>query len=277
MKNYWKLVRGHAHPARFVAARLLMATGACRLFTIRQRGFVLRFHPANLPSQLWIDPAGREDALAFFRDYLKAGDRVVDVGANVGDTVLAAAVQVGPAGHVIGIEPHPRTFRFLRENIALNAAANVEVINVAVGAIAGTARFSDDRRDDMNRIDGGRLEVPVKRLDDLITGRDPIALLKVDVEGYEKFVFAGGRDLLERVQCVHFEVSSLHFPRFGYATRDLLALLCDAGFALFRLSGPRQIAPIDTTFDTERFENLVAVRDAAEFVRRTGWSQAPAA
>ncbi len=37
VKNYWKLVRGHARPARFLAARLLMATGACRLFTIRQQ------------------------------------------------------------------------------------------------------------------------------------------------------------------------------------------------------------------------------------------------
>lgn len=254
-----------------------MATGACRLFTIRQHGFVLRFHPANLSSQLWIDPSGREDALAFFRDYLKPGDQVVDVGANIGDTVLAAAVQVGAAGHVIGIEPHPRTFRFLRDNVALNPVTNVEVINVAVGAVPGTARFSDDRRDDMNRVDGGTLEVPVRRLDDLIPGDDPIALLKVDVEGYEKFVFAGGPGVLERTQCVHFEVSALHFARFGYATPDVLTLLSGAGFALFRIDGRRQIVPVDLTFDTERYENLIAVRDTAEFLRRTGWSQAPSA
>lgn len=275
MKNYWTLVRNHPRPGRFLAARLLMATGACRLFTIEQQGFVVRFHPANLSSQLWIDPHGRDEALSFFRDYLKPGDRVIDVGANIGDTVLAASVQVGPSGHVVGIEPHPRTFRFLQENIALNGVRNVELINVAAGSAPGTALFSDDRRDDMNRIDGGSLQVPVKRLDDLIGSAGPVALLKVDVEGYEKRVFEGGVGVLKRTRCVHFEVSTLHFPRFGYTTRDLLTLLCDAGFSLFRLGAPRQFTPITVDFETEPFENLAALRDADEFARRTGWSQAP--
>ena len=277
MKNYWKLVRGHARPARFVAARLLMATGACRFLTIQQRGFAIRFHRANLSSQLWIDPHGRDEALSFFRDYLKPGDRVVDVGANIGDTVLTAAMMVGRSGSVIGLEPHPGTFRFLRENVALNGARNVELHNVAAGSASGAARLSDDRRDDMNRIDGGSLPVTVQRLDDLITSPDPIALLKVDVEGYEKFVFEGAPGVLKRTRCVHFEVSSLHFARFGYATRDVLALLGDAGFALFRLSGPRAFMAITSTFDTEAFENLLALRDPAEFSRRTGWLQAPSA
>lgn len=275
MKNYWALVRGHARPVRFLAARLLMATGACRLFTIKQRGFTVWFHPANLSSQLWIDPHGRDEALSFFRDYLKPGDHVIDVGANIGDTVLAAAVQVGPSGHVIGIEPHPRTFKFLQQNVALNGACNVELINVSAGSAPGTARFSDDRRDDMNRVDGGRLQVPMKRLDDLVPHSEPVALLKVDVEGYEKFVFEGAPDVLKRTCCVHFEVSALHFAGFGYTTRDLLTLLRDAGFSLFRLSAPREFTPAATSFETEPIENLIALRDADAFARRTGWSQTP--
>ena len=274
MKKYLRVVMRHPRPGRFLAARLLMATGACRLFTIRQHGFAVRFHPANLSSQLWIDPHGRDEALSFFRDYLKPGDRVVDVGANIGDTVLAASMQVGPSGHVLGIEPHPRTFRFLQENVALNGVRNVELINVAAGSAPGTAQFSDDRRDDMNRINGGSLRVPVKRLDDLVAGAEPIALLKVDVEGYEKHVFEGAPAVLKRTRCVHFEVSTLHFPRFGYTTRDLLTLLRDAGFGLFRLA-PRQFMPITVGFETAPFENLVAVRDADEFARRTGWSLVP--
>ncbi len=256
-------------------ARLLMATSACRWMTIRQRGFTLRFHPANLSSQLWIDPHERDGALGFFRDYLKPGDHVVDAGANIGDTVLTAAVQVGPSGHVIGIEPHPRTFRFLQENVALNQVSHVELINVAAGAATGSAPFADDRRDDMNRIDGGTLQVAVRRLDDLVLGAGPFALLKVDVEGYEKFVFDGATELLKRTRCVYFEVSSLHSSRFGYSTHDLLTLLEGAGFRLFRLSAPRAIVAITTEFETEPFENLVALRDVDEFVRRTGWSPRP--
>jgi FkbM family methyltransferase len=272
VKNYWHLAANHKRPGRFVTARLLMSTGLCRFFRIKQRGYQLRFHAANLSSQLWIDPNEREESLVFFRDYLKAGDRVVDVGANVGDTVLASSAQVGITGHVVGIEAHPRTFRFLQENIRLNGTTNVELINAAVGATSGTVRFSDDRRDDMNRVDGGSLQVRMERLDDLVTGDLPVALLKVDVEGYEKFVFDGAAQVLQRARCVHFEVSALHFRRFGYRTRDLLRLLSGRDFRLFCFTGPRILSSINTDFDTELFENLVALRDVEEFRRRAGWT-----
>lgn len=272
MKKYWKLVREHKRPCRFLAARLLMATGLCRFFTIKQRGYKLRFHPANLSSQLWIDRNDREKALTFFRDYLKLGDRVVDVGANIGDTVLVASTQVGRSGRVIGVEPHPRTFRFLQENTRLNGVANVELINAAVGATSGTVRFSDDRRDDMNRVDGGNLHVAIARLDELVSDTLPLALLKVDVEGYEKFVFEGAGEVLRRAQCVYFEVSALHFCRFGYSTRDVLQLLRCKGFHLFRAQKPSGLISITTDFDTDPFENLVALRNLEDFRRRTGWT-----
>jgi len=43
MKHYLRVVMRHPRPGRFLAARLLMASGACRLFTIRQHGFAVRF------------------------------------------------------------------------------------------------------------------------------------------------------------------------------------------------------------------------------------------
>jgi len=248
-----------------------MTTGLCRLFTIRQRGYHLRFHPSNLSSQLWIDPEERQEALRFFRDYLKLGDRVVDVGANIGDTVLTAATQVGIAGHVTGFEPHPRTFRFLQDNIQLNRAANVELINCAVGASAGIVRFSDNRRDDMNRVDGGDVSVSIMRLDMCLPDTLPVALLKIDVEGYEKFVLEGAGRVLEQALCIHFEVCASHFRRFGYSTSELLRLLCERGFRLFRLHEPRGLVSITVEYDTDSFENLIALRDVDDFRRRTGW------
>ena len=119
---------------------------------------------------------------------------------------------------------------------------------------------------------GGSLEVPVARLDDLVPERTPIALLKVDVEGYEKFVFEGAPELLTQARCLYFEVSSLHFPQFGYSTRDLLTLVERAGFRLFRANDRRALLPITTRFDTADFENLVALRDVNDFMRRSGWS-----
>jgi hypothetical protein len=71
---------------------------------------------------------------------------------------------------------------------------------------------------------------------------------------------------------VYFEVSSLHFPQFGYSTRDLLTLIEGSGFRLFRANDQRELIPTTTEFDTVEFENLVALRDVNDFMRRTGWS-----
>lgn len=72
MKNYLAILRKQEKPLRFLTGRLLVATGLCRLFVIQQTGYQLHFHPANLACQLWINPHQREDALVFFRDYLKS-------------------------------------------------------------------------------------------------------------------------------------------------------------------------------------------------------------
>jgi FkbM family methyltransferase len=272
VKNYWKLLRNHPKPARFLAARVLMATGLSRTIVIRQPGYRLRFHNANLSSQLWIDPTGANESQAFFRDYLETGDLVLDIGANIGTTVLTASVQVGNIGRVVGVEAHPRTFEFLEDNVRLNRASNVRLINSAVGATAGTIAFSDDRRDDMNRVGGGGLEIPIDRLDALVTEPGPVALLKVDVEGYEKFVFEGATDVLRRTSSVYFEVSAPHFARFAYSTRDVLQLLMRDGFNVYRVSGPATLTAITPEFDTDHFENLVALRNEPDFKRRTGWA-----
>jgi FkbM family methyltransferase len=271
VKNYLKLAINHKRPARFVVARLLMSTGLCRLFRIRQRGYELWFHAANLSSQLWIDPTERDDALKFFRDYLKPGDRVVDVGANIGDTVLVASTQVGGAGHVVGLEAHPRTFRCLEENVRLNRATNVKLIESAVGAESRMIRFSNDRRDDMNMVGGGTLLIRMNRLDDLLSSTLPVTLLKIDVEGYERFVLEGATETLRRTQCVYCEVCAAHFRRFGYATRDVLQLLWRAGFLLYRVIGPSRLIAIGADFEAETYENLIALREIDEFCARTHW------
>jgi FkbM family methyltransferase len=272
MKNYLRILLTHEKPLSFVVARLLMATRLCRFLTIQQCGYRLWFHPANLSSQLWINPRAREEALIFFRAYLRHGDHVVDVGTNVGDTVITSALAVGETGSVLGIEAHPRTFSYLQENLKLNGLSNVTVIHTAVGASTGTVLFSDERRDDMNRVGEGTLSVRLERLDQLVPLDLAVKLLKVDVEGYEKFVFDGSPELLKRTECIFFEVSSLHFARFEYTTKDVLKLLQTSGFKLFRISSTNSISSISLEFESEHFENLLALRDESDFKARTNWS-----
>jgi FkbM family methyltransferase len=223
---------------------------------------------------LWIDPHESDRDLAFLHAYLQEGDFVIDVGANIGETVLTAWTRVGEQGSIMAFEPHPRTFRFLERNLALNGVCNVQAFNLGLGDEKGLVGFADERREDLNCVDraNSSFTVRLERLDSIAPAGRMVNLLKVDVEGYEKFVFAGATEVLQQTQCVYFEVSASHFRRFGYSTRDLLHLLVGKGFSLFRIREPKVLTPITTDFDTSRFENLVAMRDAQEVRRRTGWT-----
>lgn len=251
--------------------RALVKSGLCRLLTIPQSGYRLRFYPSNLSEQLWADPSWREPELMLMRTYLQPGDKIIDVGANVGDTALTASLKVGAEGHVWAIEAHPRTFGYLTGNIRLNGVTNVSALNVAASDTPGIVNFGDGRRDDMNRVGEQGVSVQALRLDDLIEFRGPVALLKVDVEGYELPVMRGAIELLKSTRCVYFEIAQNHFQTFGYDVRTLLSLFTGLGFVLLKSEPGARAQQITPEYIAKGVENLLAVRDTAEFAQRTGW------
>lgn len=271
INHYLSVIKRHPKPFRFIVAKLLFVTGLCRLFVIKQDGYKLRFHPSNLAFQLWINPEQREKDLAFFRAYLKSGDYVIDVGANIGDTVLVSSTLVTTNGTVVGIEAHPRTFSFFIDNLKLNNISNVEAVNCAIGDTEGELSFSDDWRDDMNKVGKGKLTVPVNTLNKLITNEYKVSLLKIDVEGYEKFVINGASNILKNVNCIYFEVGEQHFSMYNYSIRDLLDLLEQHEFKLFKIINFNRLSAITSMYETDKVENLVALRDTQDFIQRTGW------
>ena len=135
-------------------------------------------------------------------------------------------------------------------------------------------RFANEKNDDLNKVtntDSG-IEVEMDTLDNILNiDADSIALLKIDVEGYEKFVLEGADIILKRTQCVFFESSKEHFTNFGYSTEDLNEMLFDRGFELFRFTN-NELITIDKSYvPSNKFENLIAVRDLEDFLNRTNY------
>jgi FkbM family methyltransferase len=251
---------------RFVAGRFLWRSRLCQRLTIETPLYRLRFFPTALSCALWTDPGSRRSDDQFFREYLRPGDTVVDVGANVGTLTLTAAALVGPAGAVFSIEAHPRTFEFLRANLALNPFTNVTPIQAAAGEEAGVLRFTDGRLDDQNHVStgAGALEVPVKRLDDLVFAAT-VRLLKIDVEGFELFVLRGAPKLLARTDCVYFECGEEGYGRYGYRVADVTRLLQGAGFSVYER---REQALSPFVALRRHHQNLVALRLGSPGSRR---------
>ena len=244
------------------------------MLRIRTHGYIIYFHPSEFSCDLWYDPSIRMREINLIKSYLKPGDTYVDVGANIGTLVLAAAFAVQQSGRVIAFEPHPRIFRYLRSNVALNRVNNVEMHNCALGERSDTVSFSDFKADDVNKVtlSSGKITVPLRTLEDELTSVERISLLKIDVEGYEKFVLEGAASSLSKVACVYIELSENNFKQFGYCSTDVVEVLEELGFEIYEFvddTGVSRMGPEHRLTTSE--VNIIAVRSIKEFVRRTGW------
>jgi len=140
-----------------------------------------------------------------------------------------------------------------------------------MGRQQGHVVFSDKRQDDRNAVvtNGRGVSVEMKRLDDLNIEAPTIALLKIDVEGYEKFVLEGADRLLEKTLCVHYESFERHFQEFGYDCVQLNEMMNAHGFHLFRFE-QGALTSIERSHVSETVENIVALRDLDDYKQRTG-------
>jgi FkbM family methyltransferase len=146
-----------------------------------------------------------EGEIELFRQFVRPGMVVVEVGANIGVHTVFLAQAVGMTGHVLAFEPQRVVFQTLCANLALNSIANVRTWQAAVGSAAGDIVVPAlDPRHEHNFGGlglGGHLmgeRVPMMTLDSLKLPQ--CHLLKIDVEGMEQQVLEGARELVARTQ-----------------------------------------------------------------------------
>lgn len=143
--------------------------------------------------------------LPYLANYLPAGGLVVDVGANVGDT-LAAMYSSNPSLDFVCVEADDKYFAILEQNISRIHSNNANVSIVPIKALAGEsvsnvvlegkggtkkAVFSQD----------GAATLNSRTLDSILDGGNTksIVLIKSDVDGYDFDVIDSAR----RVICEH--------------------------------------------------------------------------
>lgn len=269
LKHYISRLSQERKPVRFLLSRFLQRTRLGTFLYIYRDGYVLRFYPTALSATLWLNPQERLQDESFLRMYLKAGDTYLDVGANIGTLVLTASNSVGPSGKVYAFEAHPVTARYLRKNLALNNVSNVVVYNLALSDKEGSVGFSSFQSDDQNCVSDADNALMVKALplDDVCSSISTIALLKIDVEGYEKVVLEGGRRTLESVSVVYLEVNEDAFRKFGYGFSDIFDFLVGCGFVLCKLDG-ETLVTLCRDYRPHVTSNILALRDINQFVER---------
>jgi FkbM family methyltransferase len=137
--------------------------------------------------------------------FLRDGDIVIDVGANIGTHAVPFSEFVGRTGMVLAFEPQQLAFQMLCGNAVLNGCNNLKGFNVAVGEQPGRIglQLSPDPSVAFNfgylktgKEFEGQCQTQVVKLDDCDVKN--CRLIKIDVEGAEARVLAGALKLIGR-------------------------------------------------------------------------------
>jgi FkbM family methyltransferase len=203
--------------------------------------------PMMLARALGCYELSKQEAL---KQFLRSGSVFVDVGCNKGDFSLLASRLVGVEGRVLSFEPHPENCRWLRRSIAKNEYGNIDLYELALSDVSGTAQLHLGQKSGFHTLlagklkkEKGALEVKTRRLDDLLAEIRfdlPIDAMKIDVEGAEMHVLKGARETISRSPNIVLFLD-VH-PQHGVKPQEVCDCLQGLGLKLFAEQPPFNIA-----------------------------------
>jgi FkbM family methyltransferase len=215
-----------------------------------------------------------EKEASFLTAWLQPGMTAIDIGANLGVYSLPMARLVGSRGQVFAYEPGSEPRGFLQRSRELNRPCNLEIAASALsdGEREGYLVFGESS--EVSALgQGGRGEpVRVTSLD--AEDRNPRwgspDFVKIDAEGEEERIIAGGRAFFSRYSpLIMFEVNS------GAGINEgLLSSFRNIGYELYRaLVGVPLLVPIeaDDLLDSAELNLFAAKPDRAESLSREGF------
>jgi FkbM family methyltransferase len=187
-----------------------------------------------------------------FKQLLRPGDVVVDIGANAGYFTLLSAMRVGEAGKVISFEPIPGVRRQLEENIELNRLRNCVVRGEAIFNMDGSRSFFQGPTDHLGVSSLRNLDdcssvftVASARLDDVLANEPKISLIKIDIEGAECHALEGMMRCLERHRpAVIVEITEEYLQEMDRSPGDLYGIFASLDYQGY-LIADEGLIPLD--------------------------------
>ncbi len=133
--------------------------------------------------------------------FVKKGDTVVEVGANIGFYSAVISTAVGEKGMLHAFEPEPTNFRHLQSTIG--KMQNVKANNVAVSDKKGklnlytSTLLNVDHRTYAVSEYGKVLSVDADSIDSYLNGNNKVDFIKMDIQGAEMFALRGMSNTLD--------------------------------------------------------------------------------
>jgi FkbM family methyltransferase len=184
--------------------------------------------------------------------------RLLDVGSHFGLFTLAALKFGGAAARVVAVDPSAYPNRVLRANLNLmNALERVRIVEAAVGARIGELPMLTAGAGGMHFLIASNSDRPDAKSAKMTTVTElvreagyPFTHLKIDVEGHEEHVLAGGIDFIREFKPLIFlELHGQILRNSGRDPRVVMNLLGDCGYRKYEWRGhlidPREAAEMD--------------------------------
>ena len=211
----------------------------------------------------------------FIKSHVKAGDHVLDIGANIGYFSLVMADLVGEKGRVDAFEPLPFLYSLFEDSIRKNDLANRVVLNKKVlsskdGLVSlCAANFGETPNNGGAHLSSEAESLPMGhavyecdavRLDSLHFD-SPVSFIKLDVEGAEPLVMKGAEICLQNHKpTILSEIHKEQLHRVsGTSSRDFMRMMKDYGYSAYKLKTNSSQVVIDTSREVE---NVVFRPDA---------------
>lgn len=201
----------------------------------------------NLGSELLINGIYEKSTVSFLRNHLKTGDIYFDVGANIGSLGMPV-IQKKTEVRYVGFEASPDTFDYLKFNFEQNDMQDYELHNCVVheannqpikfyqaekyGESSSAPTFTKEH-----------VIVNSLSLDNFCFEKNitHINLMKVDVQGFELFVFKGLQSLLrdKKVDNILFEFEHWAEELAGVEIGAAQQYLLDLDYQLYDINGKK--------------------------------------
>jgi FkbM family methyltransferase len=195
--------------------------------------------------------------LRLYRRLVKAGDIILDIGANIGAHTMPLARLVGETGMVVAFEPTKYAYTKLIRNAALNpelgpriAAWQMMLVGSETDSLPDAiySSWPLESSSDLHSAHQGRLMptegAAVSTLDGHVRrhGLQKIDFIKLDVDGNEFDVLSGGQQTLARFRpTLMMELAPYVYERHPHKFDDTLKLLWDSGYVISEVSNGREL------------------------------------
>ena len=161
--------------------------------------------------------------------FIKDGDIILEIGANIGCFCIPIAKKVGSNGKVYAFEPQKFIFNLLKKNIECNELKNVQVFNNAIGNTNKILELNDfdysqqgnfggiGLKEDYDNSCCARIKGTKKNKIQTFTLNNFLNLkkcnfIKIDVELMELDVLSGGNEFIKKFRPIIWLENQNDFP-----------------------------------------------------------------